>query len=106
MIFQKIIIDMRQKECLVLVVFFLTLVLPAFGQNRFNDCTAAFLDGKLVVDEYTTTGKCSLPAGAAGVLTVCTADLSPDTSIAVDRVPFMIAIRDGRSGTLVAYSEK
>ncbi len=88
-------------------LFTIFLALPAlsvFGQNHFNNCTAAFLGQKIVVDQYTTEGKCMLPQTATGELTVCTADLSPERSIAKDKIAFKIAIRDKNTGTLVMYS--
>ncbi len=86
---------------LALFLFCCATFNSAFSQS----CTAAFLDNKIVVDEYTTTGKCSLPATATGKLTVCTADLSPTSSVAVDKITFKIAIRN-QTNTLVMYSDK
>lgn len=60
----------------------------------------------MVVNEYAPTGKCTLPIGAAGNLTVCTADLSPGHSQAVKPVKFMVAIRDKNTKTMVMYSNK
>ena len=79
-------------------------VLPAAAQSQFNSCSAAFLDKKMVVDEYTTTGKCVLPASATGELTVCTAELSPENSVPKERIGFKIAIRDKNTGTLTMFS--
>jgi hypothetical protein len=88
-----------------LFTIFLTLpALSVFGQNHFNNCTAAFLGQKIVVDQYSPEGKCVLPQTATGELTVCTADLSPERSIAKDKIAFKIAIRDKNTGTLVMYS--
>lgn len=87
------------------VIFFLSfLAIPVCAQEQFNNCTAAFLDQKMVVDEYTTSGKCALPHNAAGELTVCTADLSPERSVAKDKIAFKIAIRDKNTGTLTMFS--
>ncbi|SFD81284.1 hypothetical protein SAMN05216167_107147 [Spirosoma endophyticum] len=35
-----------------------------FGQHPFNNCSAAFLNNKMVVNEYSTQGKCILPLSA------------------------------------------
>ena len=75
-----------------------------FAQEPFSNCAAAFLDGKIVVDDYSPTGKCSLPLNAKGELTVCTADLSPTSSIPVDKIKFRIAVRDANTKTLWMYS--
>ncbi len=76
------------------------------AQEPHSACTAAFLDGKLVVDAYTPTGKCRLAPTATGTLTVQTADLSPTKSIPVDPIDFKVAIRDKATGTMFMYSDK
>lgn len=74
------------------------------AQSAFNTCSAAFLGNKMIVDEYTTKGKCSLPAKSTGELTVNTVDLSPTESKAIKQIPFKIAIRDQHTKTLMLYS--
>ncbi|MCC6463302.1 MAG: hypothetical protein IT260_22725 [Saprospiraceae bacterium] len=76
------------------------------AQTRFTNCSAAFLDNKMVVDDYSPTGKCSLPDTATGELTVCTADLSPQGSHPVDQIKFKVAIRDQQTGTLTMFSNE
>lgn len=82
------------------------LALSCAAQEPFVNCAAAFLDQKIIVDEYSPTGKCALPADATGTLTVCTADLSPEKSVAKDKIKFKIAIRDKGSNTLLLFSDK
>ncbi len=76
------------------------------AQSDFNNCAAAFLDDKMVVDEYSTSGKCSVSIDAKGMLSVSTVDLSPTESKAVDKIRFMLAIRDKNTKTLVMYSSE
>ena len=76
-----------------------------FGQHPFNNCSAAFLNNKMVVNEYTTKGKCSLPSNATGKLTVCTVNVSPTASQAVDKIPFRIAIRNKNTQTLLLLTK-
>ncbi|MBD2705216.1 hypothetical protein IC229_31635 [Spirosoma sp. BT702] len=76
------------------------------GQQNFTNCSAAFLGNKMVVNEYTPTGKCSVPTTAIGELTVNTVNLSKTESKAVDRIPFSIAIRDKNTKTLVMYARE
>jgi len=78
----------------------------AFGQKSFNDCSAAFLNNKMVVDEYAPNGKCKLAANTVGKLTVCTADLSPTGNKAKEKISFRIAIRDKNTKTLVMFSDE
>jgi hypothetical protein len=76
------------------------------AQKAFNSCAAAFLGNKMVVDEYTTTGKCILTTTDTGDLTVSTVDLSPTESKAVDPIWFQVAIRDGNTKTLTMVSKE
>lgn len=76
------------------------------SQQTFSTCSAAFLGNKMIVDQYTTKGKCSIPVTATGDLTVNTVELSPTQSKAVESIPFMVAIRDHKSQTLTQYSRK
>ena len=75
------------------------------AQEPFTQCTAAFLNKKMVVDEYSPTGKCSLPVNATGTLTVCTADLSPERSIPLEKIRFKIALKKQQANTLIMFSE-
>lgn len=77
----------------------------AEAQEPFSQCTAAFLNKKMVVDEYTTTGKCSLPENATGTLSVCTADLSPERSIPQEKIKFKIALKKQQANTLIMFSD-
>ncbi len=76
------------------------------AQQPFTNCSAAFLNNKIVVDEYTDQGKCVLDSSASGILTVCTANLSPEKSIPVKKIDFKIALKDRNTGTLTMYSDK
>lgn len=97
---------MKRTTLFLLVLLCLNNLSTISAQEAFNNCTAAFLNNKMIVDEYTTTGKCKLPLNATGTLTVCTAELSPEKSVAKDQVKFMVAIRDHNTGTLMMYSTK
>ena len=79
----------------------------SFGlQTPFSTCSAAFLDNKMLVNEYSPQGTCTVTAGATGQLTVCTAELSPKASKAVDKIDFKIALRDQQTHTLTMYSDE
>lgn len=78
----------------------------SFGQKAFSNCSAAFLNNKMVVDEYSTKGKSTIGTNATGTLTVCTAELSPTSAKAVDKIVFKIAIRDKDTKTLVMFSDE
>lgn len=76
------------------------------AQKPFTNCAAAFLDDKIIVDQYTDQGKCKLPMAATGTLTVCTASLSPEKSYPTGKIQFKVAIRDKNTKTLMMYSDK
>jgi hypothetical protein len=76
------------------------------AQSRFTNCTAAFLDNKMIVDDYSPSGKCVLSATSKGLISVATVQLSAESSLPEDRLSFMVAIRDGNTHTLMMYSRK
>ncbi len=87
-------------------IFLLALCCSAFSTLAIGQsCAAAFLDGKIVVDEYTTTGKCVMANNATGQLTVQTADLSPERSIPTGKIAFRIAIKSKDLNTIKPYSK-
>lgn len=76
------------------------------AQHHFSNCTAAFLNDKLIVSEYTPEAKPKIAATARGRMTVATADISPERTIPVENVKFMLAIRDGKTKTIMMFSSK
>ena len=97
---------MTKKHPFVAVIAFMLLSMSGFAQNKFSNCSAIFLNQKLVVDDYSPNGKCLLQTTATGELTVCTAVFENDKWRAVDKIPFKITIRDGETKTLLSYSNK
>lgn len=97
---------MNIKKTFFLLAFMAVSVSTAFAQERFSDCSAAFLDNKIIVNEYTTTGHCEIAASATGELTVQTADLSPGNCVPTGKIGFKIAIRDGNTKTIISFSDK
>ncbi|HPQ99314.1 MAG: hypothetical protein H6561_03090 [Lewinellaceae bacterium] len=75
-------------------------------QERFRSCAAAFLDDQIIVTEYTNNGICEVSSQATGILTVQTADLSPEESMPTGKLKFRLAIQDGETGTIWSYSDK
>lgn len=76
----------------------------SFGQKAFTQCAAAFLNTRMVVDEYSPKGQCRLALQSTGELTVQTVALSPTESKALAAISFKVAIRDGETNTLTLYS--
>ncbi|MBD2755879.1 hypothetical protein [Spirosoma validum] len=94
------------KNVLQLSVLFFCCALSNLcaGQHTFTTCSAAFLRNKMIVNEYTTKGKCSVATNATGKLTVNIVELSPGESKVTTRLPFTVAIRDKNTKTLTMYS--
>lgn len=93
---------MKIVKFLLLMSLAVISTASAFGQERFVNCTAAYLNNKLVVNEYSPEGRCELSKSASGELTVQTmSDATP-----TGKTNFKIAIRDGGTKTLLSFSDK
>jgi hypothetical protein len=77
----------------------------SFGQEPFEQCAAAFLNTRMVVDQYSPKGQCRLALKSTGELTVHTVVLSPTESKPLAAIPFKVAIRDARTHTLTMYAQ-
>lgn len=83
--------------------------LCAFAQVGFSQqvCSAAFLNNKMVVDQYTKEGyKNEIALNATGDLTVNTVELSAKENKAVTRIPFKVAIKEKDTNTIVLFSKE
>ena len=78
----------------------------AMAQDKFSNCSAAFLDNQMIVEKYEPLAKAHVSKNATGELTVCTADISVDETKAVDKILFSIAIKDSKTGTMKLVSKK
>ncbi|TAE32613.1 MAG: hypothetical protein EAZ91_04705 [Cytophagales bacterium] len=78
----------------------------SWAQTGPTDCVAAFVDAKMVVDEYSPRGQCRLPDTTTGELAVYTVDLSPTASIPQEKIDFQVGIRDKATGTITMFSRK
>ena len=77
------------------------------SDKDFNNCSAIFLDGKMLVDEYSTKGKCSVSLDAKGKLTLHPVELEEDGSaIPGEKIRFKVALRGKPGDTLMLFSEK
>lgn len=97
---------MKKSRLFLSALLCCVVSVAGFSQEAFSNCAAAFLNNKLVVDEYSPKGKCTLSDTATGELTVCTASLSPEKSVPVDKIKFKIALRDKSTGTLTMFSNE
>lgn len=78
----------------------------SLAQEKFSSCSAAFVGSKLIVDRYSPTGQCRLPANAKGNLCVSTVAISPAKTTALNKIDFKLAIRDNQTKTVHLFSEK
>lgn len=96
---------MKKINWLVIAIISMGFSEVSFAQNSFSNCSAAFLNNKMVVNEYTDKGKCSISGETSGNLTVNTVSLSATETKAVDKISFRVAIRDKNTGTLTMFSD-
>lgn len=92
-----------------LLVFFLLApaILPAQKDSDFQNCSAAFLNGKMIVDNYSPEGKCVVSSKASGKLSLHPVELSADQPpVPGEKIKFKVAIRGGSTRTLMLLSEK
>ena len=97
---------MKKTNRLVLLLLCSAISAFSFAQNSFTNCTAAFLDNKLVVNEYSPDAKCIVDSTARGALTVSPATYDNNVWTAADPAEFMVAIRDKNTGTICMFSDK
>ena len=76
------------------------------AQDNFNHCAAIFLNSKILVDEYSPSGKCIIDMTAEGILSVQTVNFTSEECKPLDKIDFKLAIRDGGTNTLVSYSDQ
>lgn len=97
---------MKNVMKLVLLGFGCCLTTMSLAQEKFSNCSAAFVSNKLIVDRYSPTGQCRLSASAKGNLSVSTVALTPTSTKALNKIDFKLAIRDNQTKTVHLFSEK
>ena len=100
---------LRRKSLIILLwslVFSTALLSQESESQDFNDCVALFLNGQMVVDEYSPKGSCTISASEKGKLTVHTVSLTENSAKAISPVSFRIAIKNERTGTIWMLSDE
>ena len=88
-------------------LLFSTIALRAQSENDFSNCSAIFLNGKMLVNEYSPEGKCKITASTTGKLSLHPVELFEDgRAVPKGDIRFKVAIRGLPSGTLMLWSEK
>jgi hypothetical protein len=97
---------MKKETSIIFILLTILCTHFGFGQKSFINCSAAFLNGKMLVNEYSPSGKCSVSITEKGDLTVSTVELSSKESKAINPIMFQVAIRDKDTGTLMMVSKE
>jgi hypothetical protein len=98
--------NMKKETSIIVILLTILCSHFSFGQKSFNNCSAAFLNSKMLVNEYSPSGKCSVSITEKGNLTVNTIELSSTENKAIDPIMFQVAIRDKNTGKLMMVSKK
>jgi hypothetical protein len=72
----------------------------------FSNCAAAFLNNKMLVNDYSRNGRCIVEEGAKGKLMVSTVNLSFESAEPFKSAGFKVAIKNEETGTLWLFSEE
>jgi hypothetical protein len=96
------------KKLWVIAVLFYGQI--CFGQNnsndkKFNSCAAVFLNNVMIVDKYSTTGKCQISKEAIGEISAGEVSLGDKVEI-TSKISFGVAIKNRNSGTILLFSSK
>ena len=95
------------KNMSLLIALSILWTINLVGQKElFSICASIFLYEKLVVVDYSPTGKCQLPYSSTGKLTVCSATYENDKWSCTEKIDFRVAIKDGNTKTLWSFSDQ
>lgn len=97
---------MENVTHLIASLFLSFLTFVSGETTPHNTCSAAFINTKMLVDQYTPNGKCMLPTNATGLLSVYTVALNPGKCSPKEKIDFKIAIRDKQTQTFTMYSDE
>lgn len=92
------------KKLLSLVFVYVSFM--SFAQKPYTNCSAVFLNNKMLVEEYTDTAQCQISIDAQGELIVGTVELGENYSKLVDKQSFSVAIKDKATGTMLLITAK
>jgi len=95
---------MKTLKTIASVILLSSITFLGQGQEHFSSCSAAFLDNKLIVDDYSPRGRSILSQNAQGSLTVAEATFEDNKWYQTALIDFMVAIRDKNTQTLMMYS--
>lgn len=97
---------MKTLKRIWFVAGFMGASLIGQAQTKFSNCSAVFIDNRIVVDDYSPTGKCALTQDAQGTLSVAQATYENNQWHQTAAIDFMVAIRDKNTKTLTMFSKE
>lgn len=72
----------------------------------YSECAAILINDKMLVDEFSPSGKCTLEKEMKGNLSVATVHLSDEGARPLNNVKFQIAIYNKRTNTMRMFSQE
>ncbi|MCP9766385.1 hypothetical protein EGI22_00605 [Lacihabitans sp. LS3-19] len=89
----------------VILVLFILAGKLVFAQDHFSNCSAVFLEDKMIVEEYSKNAKCKIAKDTKGWISAGTVSLGEKAEI-TSKFAFGIAIKDAETGTITMFSPK
>lgn len=78
----------------------------SFAQEPYANCSAVFLNNKMLVEEYSDTAKCKISIDAKGEMVAATVELHKDNSRLVEKFSFSVAVKDKDTGTMMLLTKE
>lgn len=88
------------------VLTFITMSFWSFAQEPYTNCSAVFLNNKMLVEEYSDTAKCKISIDAKGEMVAATVELNKDNSRLVEKFSFSVAVKDKDTGTMMLLTKE
>ena len=95
----------------LILILFTGINFIACAQEKFSNCSAVFLNDQMIVEEYSDVAKARISKDAHGLIsagTVNLGDVSKGEKKAeiTGKFEFGVAIKDGKTGTIMMYSDQ
>lgn len=95
------------RSALFALLFFYAAALQAQSESDFNNCSAIFLNDKMLVNQYSPEGKCTITTSSTGKLSMHPVELLEDgRAIPKGDIRFKVAIRGLPGNSLMLWSER
>lgn len=88
------------------VFLFTSLSFWGFAKEPYTNCSAVFLNSKMLVEEYSNTAKCKISIDAKGEMVVGTVELNEKGSKLIDKFTFSVVIKDKETATMMLLTKE